>query len=137
MLIGANPKLFGSRPVNRPELSNTTWDIFGAGPRALHVPLENKPETNMFATDIEGTVPQKVKFISKRFANNPLEPRYKLPKAEGRPPTPPRFLRDAMKIDDLPGTKPKVDKLAGRPTRDVLRIDDILGTRSRQRHKPR
>lgn len=44
-----------------------------------------------------------------------------------------------MKIDDLPGTKPKVDAFAGRPTRDVLRIDDILGTRSRplirSRHK--
>ena len=42
-----------------------------------------------------------------------------------------------MKIDDLPGTKPRVDAYAGRPTRDVLRIDDILGTRSRQRHRPR
>ena len=78
LLIGANPKLFGSRPVNKPEFNNTTWDIFGAGPRVLHVPLD-KPQTNIIATDIEGTVPQKVKFISKRFANNPLEPRYKLP----------------------------------------------------------
>ena len=66
MSIGANPKLFGSRQINKPEFNNTSWDIFGAGPRALHVPL-TKPQTNLIATDIEGTVPQKVKFISKRI----------------------------------------------------------------------
>ena len=75
--IGAQSKLFGSRTVNRPEFNNTSWDIFGAEPRALHVALD-KPQTNLIATDIEGTVPQKIKFISKRRLNNPLEPRYKL-----------------------------------------------------------
>ena len=42
-----------------------------------------------------------------------------------------------MKIDDLPGTKPKVDAFAYRPTRDVLRIDDIVGTRSKPRLRTR
>ena len=54
-----------------------------------------------------------------------------------RPPTPPKFVRDAMHIDDIPLCRPQVDRLQGRPTRDVLRLNDIEGTRASFRHKPR
>ena len=54
-----------------------------------------------------------------------------------RPPTPPRFIRDAMEIDDIEKTRPNVDTKNGRTVRDVLLIDDIEGTRAIQRHKPR
>ena len=43
---GAMPKLHGSKVVNRPEFNQTNWDIYGAGPRALHIGLLKK-ETNL------------------------------------------------------------------------------------------
>ncbi len=78
-----------------------------------------------------------MKFQSKRQANDPLNPTYNLSKVEVRPATPPKFIRDAMAIDDIDKTRPKVDQMAGRPTRDVMKIDDIQGTRAQQRHRPR
>jgi len=38
---------------------------------------------------------------------DPLDPHYELPKFEERPPTPPRFLRDSVAVDDIPGAAPK------------------------------
>lgn len=35
--LGAQPKLFGSKQVNKPEFSNQNWDIDRSGPRALHI----------------------------------------------------------------------------------------------------
>ena len=35
--LGAQPKLFGSKVTNKPELSNQNWDIDRSGPRALHL----------------------------------------------------------------------------------------------------
>ena len=54
-----------------------------------------------------------------------------------RPATPPKFIRDAMNIDDIDKTRPKADTMKGRVTRDVMKVDDIAGTRAQQRHKPR
>lgn len=66
-----------------------------------------------------------------------MNPNYKLAQVEVRPATPPKFIRDAMSIDDIDKTKPKTDVMAGRPTRDVLKIDDIQGTRAQPRHRAR
>ena len=66
-----------------------------------------------------------------------MNPNYNLSKVEVRPATPPKFIRDAMAIDDIDKSKPKADIMAGRATRDVMKIDDIGGTRAQQRHKPR
>jgi hypothetical protein len=54
--LGASPKLHGSRVVNKPEFSNQNWDIAGAGPRALHMPL-NKPVNNLKTDDIKFSSP--------------------------------------------------------------------------------
>ena len=96
-----------------------------------------KQETNLATNDIQGAAPQIVKFQSTRQGNDPLNPNYNLSKVEVRPATPPKFIRDAMGIDDIERSKPKADIMAGRPTRDVMKIDDITGTRAQQRHKPR
>jgi len=60
-----------------------------------------------------------------------------IPEVEVRPATPPKFIRDAMAIDDIDKARPKADIMAGRATRDPMKIDDIAGTRAQQRHKPR
>ena len=38
-LIGAAPKLHGSKKVNKQEFTNSNWDIDRSGPRALHIGL--------------------------------------------------------------------------------------------------
>ena len=91
----------------------------------LHVYLD-KPEYNLTNTDIDGTKPQILKFLTKREASNPLNPVYKLPSFTVVPPEPPRFIRDAMKIDDIEGSKPKVEKQFA--PRDTLNCFDIQGS---------
>jgi len=80
-------------------------DIVGAGPRMLHVGL-NKPEYNLTNADIAGTRTQIQKFITKREPSNPLVPVYKLPSFTFVPADPPKFVRDAMEIDDIDGSRP-------------------------------
>ena len=135
-MLGAAPKLHGSQQVNKPEFINANWDIDRSGPRALHIGLY-KEETNLKTNDIGGAAPQIVKFQSNRQGNDPLNPTYNLSKVEVRPATPPKFIRDAMHIDDIDKTRPKADAMAGRATRDVMKLDDIEGTRAQPRHKPR
>ena len=134
--LGAAPKLHGSKQTKKQEFTNSNWDIDRSGPRALHIGLY-KEETNLRASDIEGAAPNINKFKSTRQGNDPLNPSYQLSKVEVRPVTPPKFIRDAMNIDDIDKSKPKADTMAGRKTRDVMAIDDIAGTRATQRHKAR
>lgn len=99
--IGAQPKLFGSKAINKPDLQNYNADIEGTCPRQLHMQLE-KPEYNLATDDIKGTKPNVMKDTIKTIrTTNPLVPEYNLPKVEPRPPTPPKFLRDTIKIDVL------------------------------------
>lgn len=91
----------------------------------------------MATSDIHGAAPQIVKFQSKRQGNDPLNPQYNIPQVEVRPATPPKFIRDAMNIDDIDRCRPRADVMAGRKTRDPMRLDDIQGTKAEQRHKPR
>jgi hypothetical protein len=105
-MIGASPKLHGSKQVNKPEFSNQNWDIARSSPAALHVGL-NKPQHNLTTKDIEFTQPQSVKFTTTRQGGDPLNPRYNLPQVEMRTLTPPRFVRDHMEIDDIEGCRPK------------------------------
>lgn len=56
---------------------------------------------------------------------------------EVRPATPPRFIRDAMSIDDIDKARPRQDSTQARPTKDIMKLDDIEGTKARLRHKPR
>ena len=99
--------------MNKQEFINTNWDIDRSGPRALHIGLY-KEETNLKTNDIGGAAPQIVKFQSTRQGNDPLNPVYNLSKVEMRPVTPPKFIRDAMEIDDIDKSRPNVDQKAGR-----------------------
>ncbi len=135
-MLGAAPKLHGSKQVNKAEYGNSNWDIDRSGPRALHIGLY-KAESNLKTNDIQGAAPQCNKFASKRQGNDPLNPTYNLSHVEVRPVTPPRYIRDAMAVDDIDKAKPKADVMAGRKTRDPMKVDDIEGTKANQRHKPR
>ena len=78
----------------------------------------NKPAYNMATTDI-GANPQCVKFKSTRQANDPLNPTYNISTVEVRNPTPPRFTRDQMGIDDIDGTRSKRTWKGGDQPREV------------------
>ena len=90
----------------------------------------NKPEYNLSNADIAESKPQCVKFTTKRPPSNPLNPAYKLPVVEYRPPTPPKFIRDQITNDDIDGAKPIQKRYY--ETRDILAVKDILGARVKQ-----
>lgn len=54
-----------------------------------------------------------------------------------RPITPPKFIRDQMHIDDIPGARPKHDWHNNAKTKEINKIDDIEGTRAKPRHVAR
>ena len=83
----------------------------------------NKPEYNLTNDDIAKTKPNFTKFSTTRAPSNPLNPVYKLPKVEYRPPTPPKFIRDQITNDDIDGAKPK--KIKYYEMRDIMDINDI------------
>lgn len=56
--------------------------------------------------------------------NNPLNPSYKLSQVEIRPVTPPKFIRDHLKNDDIEGSKPK--KPTYYETRDTILVSVII-----------
>ena len=60
-----------------------------------------------------------------RDPQNPLIPKYNLQKFEYVPPEPAKFVRDSMIIDDIEGTRSKVDSKI--PKRDPISVKDILG----------
>jgi hypothetical protein len=134
--IGASPKLHGSKEVNKPEFTNTNWDIARSSPAALHIAL-NKPEANLNIRDIEGTSPKCVQFTTNRFGHNPLSPTYNLAKVETRPITPPKFIRDTLNIEDIPGARAKKDWHDMAKTKTTNKIDDIPGTKAEFRHQAR
>ncbi len=133
IIIGASPRLHGSKDVNKPEFSNTNWDIPRSQPAALHIQL-NKPEYNLATSDIKGASPKCVQFTTNRFGHNPLSPVYNLPKVETRPITPPKFIRDQMDISDIQGARPKKDWHNNAKTKETNKIDDIPGTKAVFRH---
>jgi hypothetical protein len=77
--------------------------------------------------DIGGSRPQQHKFVTTRPASNPLEPVYRLPYAEIRVPTPPKFLRDNINIKDIDGARPN-PVVKHNVQRKTLFIDDIEGS---------
>ena len=122
----------------KPEYGMQNWDIDRSAPRALHVAL-HKPENNLNTSDIDGSRPQCVKFTTTRTGHNPLNPVYQASKVEYRPPTPPKFIRDQMTVDDIDRARPKKDVHANVRTKEVMKIDDIEGSKPRSRvfNRPR
>jgi len=63
--------------------------------------------------------------VTTRQPSNPLNPVYKLPYAEVRTSTPPKFIRDQINIDDIAGAQPNpYNKFnINRKTNDISDID--------------
>lgn len=138
-LQGCSPKKWIKDSFNRPEFLNQNWDIERSFPRALHLCIFsfilfllelNKPEYNLSNADIEKSKPNYIKFSTTRPPCNPLDPVYKLPEVEFRPPTPPKFIRDNIDNKDIDGAKPKKPKYY--ETRDILNVNDIDGTKVKE-----
>lgn len=72
-----------------------------------------------------------------RIGQNPLEPKYNLPKVDKLPCPEPKFIRDNINIDvlnilikDIEGTKPK--KYMVWKTREKIDCSDIEGTKKKK-----
>ena len=114
-----------TRVLKSESLSLKNDDIDQSCPKALHQPL-NKPYYNLRSDDIAGTKPAIAKFKTKREASNPLNPVYRLPSFEPLEPVIPKFIRDSINVDDIPGTRPKTfhqRTIEDRITNNVLDID--------------
>jgi hypothetical protein len=90
----------------------------------------NKPEYNLSNGDIEKSKPNYIKFQTTRPPSNPLNPVYKLPEVEYRPPTPPKFIRDQISNVDIDGAHPKKQKYY--ETRNLMDVKDIDGAKAKQ-----
>lgn len=108
----------------------SNFDIDRSAPRALHIGLD-KPENYLKTNDIKWAQPQCVKFTTTRIGTNPLNPSYNLQSVSYLEPEKPKFIRDQMMIDDIPGTKPVKKKQLDFETRNILNIEDIEGTKAR------
>jgi len=97
-IAGAQPILRGYQYFRKPEFANTTQDIERAQPMP-QVSIAAKTGFSLTTSDIPFAWPQKVAFRTARLDTNPLDPVYKLPTFHTKPPTPPRFLRDAHSIE--------------------------------------
>ena len=64
-VLGSKPHVWAKQEVNRPEFNLINDDIYGAGPRMLHIGLD-KPEFNLTNLDIQGSKTQVCKFITTR-----------------------------------------------------------------------
>ena len=62
---------------------------------------------------------------------------YNLAKVEFRAPTPPKFRRDSMAIDDIEGTRSRPIFKGGANARTVNKNDDIDGSSPMMRHRAR
>ena len=71
-----------------------------------------------------------MKFKTNRPPQNPLNPVYKLQHVEVIPPEPLRFIRDQMNVDDIDGSKPRVEKILA--SRDHFNVNDIEGARPKK-----
>jgi len=97
IILGASPILPGYRYSEKETYVNRTNDIDGCFPKRLIKENISKTVFNLRNDDIKGTQPQINKFIATRHCN-PLEPEYKLPSAQIKVSTPPKFIRDSINI---------------------------------------
>ena len=119
---------------NMPDLHGVR-DIEGAQPSHLHRQL-NKPKRALNNDDIPGTKAKPYTFKTTRCVN-PNDPDYKLPTVDARPPTPPRFSRDQINVQDIDGAWPKPHRHF--EPRDNITTTDIEGAQAgwKPRHKRR
>jgi len=104
-----------------------TDDISGTKP-APSFSREKPPNKHFFVNDIDGATPKIQRSLphSERHTN-PLKPEYELPKVEEDPLPVPKFIRDNINYDDIPGVHPKSYKPT-KPAKDLLDTSDIPGS---------
>jgi hypothetical protein len=119
---------------NMPDLHGVK-DIVGAQPSLLHRKL-NKPQRSLTNNDIPGTKAKPYTFKTTRCVD-PNDPCYKLPTVDARPPSPPRFSRDQINVQDIDGAWPKPHRHF--EPRDNITTTDIEGAQAgwKPRHKRR
>lgn len=92
-----------------------------------NVDITKKPKDIMSVDDIQGASPSIQRSLphSNRHSN-PQNPVYDLPSYKEEPIPVPKFIRDNINYDDIPGVHPKSYK-TNKPPKDTLKIDDIPG----------
>ena len=107
-------------------------DIDGTKTKPM-VNESKKPVDIMSVDDIEGAKPRIQRQLphSARITN-PLNPQYQLP-TKPEPPIPvPKFIRDSVNVDDIPGAHSKSYQ-TDKPPRDIMNVNDIPGAHPRKR----
>lgn len=126
---GAQPKV-DTRPTRN--LRMDVSDIQGTSPVPLYRP-GSKPIDWMSVSDIDGAQPRICRNMPHSHRHtNPLNPQYELSQKKEDPPPELPFRYDPLKIDDIPGVRPRTYK-SDKPPRDIMNVSDITGTRSKQR----
>lgn len=107
-------------------------DIEGTRTKPM-VNESKKPVDIMSVDDIDGAKPRIQRQLphSKRVTN-PLNPQYQLPTKQEQPIPAPKFIRDNISVDDIPGAHSKVYS-TDKPARDIMNINDIPGSHPRKR----
>jgi len=112
--------------TNRPKFSDIS-DIDGAHPKLTK--QRNYESKILHVDDIDGAKAKyRDRFFDTKRNVDPLQPEYKLPSYKVEPLAPPKFVKDAMNIDDIEGTRTKQKKFTIQ--RDTMNVDDIEGARS-------
>lgn len=111
--------------TNKPQFLQS--DVHGATSKQL-CRGRNTRDNSLYIDDIEGTR----KLIKDRMMRtnrhvDPLEPHYNLPSYATNEAPDSRFLRDAIDVSDIEGTRPKPKKEFS--TRDIMGIADIEGSK--------
>ena len=101
---GSSPRKFGYF-FNKEDFINKNSDIEKSSPKNYNQNI-NKKSFNLTNDDIEFSKPQCVKNTTTRHTN-PLQPKYIMKNPEILPITPSKFIRDAMDINDIKGSRPK------------------------------
>ncbi len=113
---------------NKPGNFNINTDIERSSPKKLF--KEHHRNYNYLRSyDIKGSRPNVNTFQTTRMPTNPLEPQYKLSKVEIRQATPPRFIRDAIQINDIEGAQAR-QIIRKKCLRNTMDISDIEGARA-------
>ncbi|KAM3146328.1 hypothetical protein pb186bvf_001673 [Paramecium bursaria] len=130
---GSKPQLRPYRYTNKESFQNRSDDIEGTKSRQL-IKSSNRQDLQLYNSDIKGSHPQKVQFVTGRQSSNPLEPVYKLPAFQQVEPIQNKFLRDSIQVHDIHGAKPQMqsDKLKKTP----YIYEDIDGSHPKQRFIP-
>lgn len=125
----------GAQPRHREVKPRNTFfdtsDIEGSKPSPI-IDRTKPAVDHMDVSDIDGAKPRIQRNLphSDRHVN-PLMPVYDLPSYEEKPVPVPRFIRDQMAIDDIPGSHPRSYK-SEKPPRQLMDISDISGARPKQ-----